>query len=121
MHVWDILEPETDHATLYKVGHITGIVDEHHAKVTFYKSTYRRIAMWEGRPRRSPWTRVVEMKEEIPIAQLAVIYTGTHNEWNCFLRQIQAMAGQIQELKERYRNAPPTTDEINELDDADFQ
>jgi hypothetical protein len=120
MHVWDILEGATYHPTLYKVGHITGFTDEHNANVTYYKSTYRRVEMWEGGARRSLWTRAIETKEVLPVAQLAVMYTGNHRDWNCFLRQIKNMAGQVEELKERLRVQPPTADEIDDLDDADF-
>jgi hypothetical protein len=67
MHVWDILQDETDHPTLYKVRHITGFTDENNANVTYYRSTYRRVEMWEVGARHSPWTRAVEAKEVLPI------------------------------------------------------
>jgi hypothetical protein len=85
MHVWDIVQNEEDHSTLYKVGLITGFPDDNNAEVTFYKSTYQRYGMGEDAPSKSEWARAVQAKEEIPISQLAVLFVGAHEDRNCFL------------------------------------
>jgi hypothetical protein len=120
MHVWDIYRSEADHPTLYKVGLITAFIGEDIAEVTFYKSTYQKYGMWEDAPRRSEWARAIQTKAEIPIAQLAVMYVGNHQDWNCMMRKIKNMAAQARSITENAQEIPLTTDEIEAWDEAGF-
>jgi hypothetical protein len=77
--------------------------------------------MWEDALGKSEWARAIQTKEEIPIAQLAVMYVGSHQDWNCLLRKIKAMVAQVRSIMEATQVTPLTTDEIDAWDDDNFR